>query len=108
MQLVPLFLIQSPIVAAEEVGRTTASSADHQVDMLALRALGQVGRLFAALVFNVPSINSIAVKVVDNQFEIAVRTNKHVVGTPIENDFLVIFKEDLVGRVAGGSELDAR
>lgn len=32
-----------------------------------------------------------------------VRTNKHVVGSPVENDFLVVFKDDLVGIGAGRS-----
>lgn len=71
--------------------------------MLAAGAGGKVGALFALAVFDVPRLHDLAVKFVDNNGEMLVRTNKHVVGSPVENDFLVVFKDDLMGESAGRS-----
>lgn len=77
-----------------EVSNRTAPGIYQKVNMLALRPISQVPCPIAFRIFQMPSLHHHPVKLINNNLEIAVWTNKHVVGV-IEDDLFRIFDHQL-------------
>ena len=93
-QLGFLFLIEVLVDTLEEVRCRTAGLSDNHVYMSALGAFGQVVGL-GAWSLDVPGLNGLPVKIIDDNGELPFRSCILVV-LGIQNDLLGIFQHDLV------------
>ena len=99
-----LFVIHLAVPAADEVNSGAARLAHDKVYVLALGTSCEVTRLGLSGL-NVPRLHSVAVKFIDNDLELVVRTNKHVVGSAIEYDRFLVGDHDFVRIGAASSGL---